>query len=109
MSCGTAGQKHCREDPGHDMIAAIQTPGELLHWHPPFHVRITCGEFAELPQFDRECQHVAWQEAVFGLYLADEKIEPEVVENMRCWPHSGFRVDQSVFLPSGGHRTSDPV
>jgi hypothetical protein len=32
--------------------------------------------------------------------LAEEKIEPEVVENMRTWPHSGFHVDQSVYLPS---------
>jgi hypothetical protein len=36
---------------------------------------------------------VAWQEAVFALYLAEEKIEPEVVENMRSWQHSGFSVD----------------
>ena len=27
--------------------------------------------------------------------------EPEVVENMRSWQHSGFSVDQSVFLPAG--------
>jgi hypothetical protein len=29
------------------------------------------------------------------------EIEPEVVENMRTWPHSGFSVDQSVYLPAG--------
>lgn len=29
------------------------------------------------------------------------EIEPEVVENMRSWPHSGFSIDQSVFLPAG--------
>ena len=34
-------------------------------------------------------------------YLAEDKIEPEVVENMRSWPHSGFSVDQSVYLPAG--------
>ena len=39
--------------------------------------------------------------SVFELYLAEEKIEPEVVENMRSWEHSGFSVDQSVFLPAG--------
>ena len=44
---------------------------------------------------------VAWQDAVFELYLAEEKIEPEVVENMRTWEHSGFSVDQSV-LPARG-------
>ena len=44
---------------------------------------------------------VAWQEAVFSLYLSEGKIEPEVAENMRTWQHSGFSVDQSVFLPAG--------
>jgi hypothetical protein len=44
---------------------------------------------------------MAWQEAVFALYLAEEKIELEVVENMRTWQHSGFSVDQSVFLSAG--------
>ena len=43
----------------------------------------------------------AWQEAVFAFYLAEDKIEPEVVGNMRSWPHSGFSVDQSVYLPAG--------
>jgi hypothetical protein len=50
----------------------------------------------------------AWQDAVFELYLAQEKIEPEVVENMRTWPHSGFSrpslrdgARQSVFLAAG--------
>ena len=38
---------------------------------------------------------------MFALYLAEDEIEPEVVENMRSWPHSGFSVDQSVYLPAG--------
>ena len=59
------------------------------------------GEFLELPELDLERLQAAWQEAVFALYLAEDKIEPEVVENMRTWPHSGFSVDQSVFLPAG--------
>jgi hypothetical protein len=42
--------------------------------------------------------HDAWREAVFALYLAEGKIEPEAVEKMRSWPHSGFHVDQSVHL-----------
>jgi hypothetical protein len=32
------------------------------------------------------------------------EIEPEVVENMRTWPHSGFSVDQSVFRRDEGDR-----
>ena len=89
------------------MIGAIQTHGELLHWHPHIHVLITCGaftpegDFLEFPEFDMERLLVAWQDAVFELYLAEEKIEAEVVENMRSWEHSGFSVDQSVFLPAG--------
>ena len=102
-----AGRLLGREDVVPGMIAAIQTHGKLLHWHPHIHVLITCGgftpqgDFLELPEFDMERLLVAWQDAVFELYLAEEKIEPEVVENMRSWPHSGFSVDQSVFLPAG--------
>lgn len=44
---------------------------------------------------------MAWQDAVFALYLNEGKIEPEVVENMRSWEHGGFSVDQSVLLSAG--------
>jgi hypothetical protein len=108
-----------RNDVVPGMIGAIQTHGQLLHWHPHLHVLITCGafrpegDFLELPEFDMERLLVAWQDAVFELYLAEEKIEPEVVESMRSWPHSGFSVDQSVFLPAGdqadGHRRAAMV
>jgi len=58
--------------------------------------------FLEVPEFDMERLLVAWRDAVFALYLSEEKIDPEVVENMRSWQHSGFSVDQSVLLPAGG-------
>ena len=96
-----------RDDVVPGMIAAIQTHGALLHWHPHVHVLLTCGaftpqgEFLELPELDMARLEAAWQEAVFALYLSEGKIEPEVVENMRSWQHSGFSVDQSVFLPAG--------
>ena len=96
-----------RDDVAPGMIAATQTHGELLHGHPHLHALVTCGaftpagEFVKLPELDLERLEVAWQEAVFELYLAEEKIEPEVVENMRSREHSGFSVDQSVFLPAG--------
>lgn len=69
------------------------------------------GEFLELPDLDMGRLETAWQEAVFALYLAEEKITPEVVETMRSWPHSGFSVDQSVFLPAGDRRrgTQEPA
>ena len=96
-----------RDDVVPGMVGAIQTFGELLHWHPHIHTLVTCGaftpdgEFLELPELNLERLQAAWQEAVFALYLAEEKIEPEVDENIRTWPHSGFSVDQSVFLPAG--------
>ena len=102
-----AGRLLGREDVVPGMIAAIQTHGELLHWHPHLHVLITCGaytpngNFLELKEFDLDRLEAAWQEAVFNLYLAEDKIEPEVVENMRSWEHTGFSVDQSVRLPAG--------
>jgi hypothetical protein len=96
-----------REDVVPGMIGAIQTHGELLHWHPHIHTLVTCGafttrgEFLEVPEFDMDRLRAVWQEAVFALYLAEGKIAPEVVENMRAWRHSGFSVDQSVFLAPG--------
>lgn len=75
-----AGRLLGRKDVVPGMIAAIQTHGELLHWHPHLHVLITCGaftpqgDFLELPEFDMQRLLVAWQEAVFELYLAEGKI-----------------------------------
>jgi hypothetical protein len=88
------------------MVAAIQTHGELLHWHPHIHALVTCGaftpqgDFLAVPEFDIERLCADWQEAVFALYSAQGKIDAEVVANMRTWPHSGFSVDQSVLLPA---------
>ena len=68
-----------RDDVVPGMVAAIQTFGELLHWHPHFHVLLTCGaftpqgEFLELRELDLERLQTAWQEAVFALYLAEDK------------------------------------
>jgi hypothetical protein len=96
-----------RDDLAPGMVAAIQTHGELLHWHPHLHALVTCGAFTpqgnflEVPQLDLDRLHDAWREAVFALYLQQQKIEAEVVENLRSWPHSGFSVDQSVLLPAG--------
>ncbi len=42
---------------------------------------------------------MAWQNKGFNLLLAAGKIGQETVDQMRSWPHSGFRVDNSVYLP----------
>ena len=43
------------------------------------------GDFLEVPEFNLDRLRAAWQEAVFALYLAEDKIEPEVVESVRRW------------------------
>ncbi len=94
-------------------LEEIQSGKKLIRiGEPHIHALVTRdaftpeGEFLEVPEFDLERLQAAWQEAVFaptrstGCPLAEDKIEPEVVENMRSWPHSGFSDDQSVFLPA---------
>ena len=62
-----------RDDVVPGMIGAIQTFGELLHFHPHMHTLVTCGaftregEFLEVPALDKERLLAAWQEAVFAL------------------------------------------
>jgi hypothetical protein len=52
---------------------------------------------------------LAWQEAVFSLYLSEGKIEPEVVDNMQSWEYSGFSVDQAELLFAGETPLPVPV
>ena len=91
-----------------------------MHWHPHFHVLLTCGAFTpqgaflELPELDLERLQTAWQEAVFALYLA-ATMSTWCPRSGRKWSRTcapgrghrraamvdGFSVDQSVFLPAG--------
>ena len=110
-----------RDDVTPGMAAAIQTHGSLLHWHPHIHALVTCGgftsrdrqgEFVALPEFDKEQLCAAWREAVFALYLAEGKIEPEVVENMRILAAqrlSRRSVGASCGRRQGGRRAADAV
>ena len=53
---GQLGRQHAL--PG--MVVAIQTHGELLHWHPHIHALVTCGAFTAagewlaVPELDKE-------------------------------------------------------
>jgi hypothetical protein len=89
------------------MIGAIQTFGQLIHWHPHVHALVTEGvflpdvTFLPLPKLATEPFLKLWEQEVFALLLAEGKITEEVVANIRSWRHSGFSVDQSVRLESG--------
>jgi len=88
-------------------IAGVQTFGDLIHFHPHVHVIATDGAytpnggFMYLGPMDTNRLLSVWQRKVFELLLAEEKIEQELVDQMRGWPHSGFSVDHSVYLPAG--------
>ncbi|MGA2033697.1 MAG: hypothetical protein ABSG68_15700 [Thermoguttaceae bacterium] len=49
------------------------------------------GTFVCLPKTSAELLLATWQDKVFDLLVAAEKIDRETVEQMRSWPHSGFR------------------
>ena len=89
------------------MVAGIQTFGELVHFHPHIHVIVTDGGFTPggtficLPSIETKCLLAAWQNNVFALFLAESKLDQETVDQMRSWPHSGFSVDNSVYLSPG--------
>lgn len=89
------------------VIAGIQTFGELAHYHPHLHVIATDGAYTPdgtfvcLPPMDTSRLLSVWQQKVFDLLLAAEKIDQDLVDQMRAWPHSGFSVDNSVCLPAG--------
>jgi len=61
------------------------------------------GTFLPLPKLATEPFLKLWEQEVFALLLAEDKITEEVVANMRSWKHSGFSVDQSVRLEAGDH------
>ena len=84
------------------MIGAIQTFGDLIHWHPHIHALVSegiflhDGTFVPLPKLATEPFLKLWEQEVFKLLLAEGKITEEIVANIRSWQHSGFSVDQSV-------------
>ena len=96
-----------RPDAVPGMVGAIQTFGQLVHFHPHMHALVTEGvflpegTFMPLPKLATEPFLRLWEQEVFALLLAEGKISEEVVANIRSWKHSGFSVDQSVWLEAG--------
>jgi hypothetical protein len=96
-----------RSDALPGMVAGIQTFGDLIHFHPHIHAIVTDGAFTpdgvfrQLPPIDRAALLRVWMRNVFDLLLAAGKIDQAVVDQIHAWPHSGFSVDASVYLPGG--------
>jgi len=91
------------------MVGAVQTFGDLIHWHSHIHAIVPegvftdTGHFVHIPDIWRHRAVDIWQEKVFELLLDACKIDPDVAANMRGWRHSGFNVDNSVRIEAGDH------
>ena len=97
------------------MIGAVQTFGDLVHWHSHIHAIVPEGVFTKsghtstglsagfvpIPDILKHRAVEFWQERVFALLLDTHKINDEIVGNMRSWKHSGFSVDNSVRINAG--------
>ncbi len=89
-------------------ILAVQTFGQLLHFHPHIHGLVTNGAFTSDGRFlhlplnlGHEPFLKVWKNSVFSLLLDAGRIDSSVVKQIRSWRHSGFSVDRSVRLGSG--------
>lgn len=89
------------------MTVGIQTHGSLANWHPHLHAIVTDGAFTPdgtflpMPHIPAEPFLRLWEEKLFALLLAEGRITPETVQQMRSWQHSGFSVDTSVRIAAG--------
>ncbi len=83
-----------RPDGVSGMVGAIQTFGDLIHFHPHIHALVSEGvflpddTFLPLPKLASEPFLKLWEQEVFGLLLAAGKITEEVVRNIGSWKHS---------------------
>ena len=86
-----------RPDAVPGMVGAIQTFGQLVHFHPHIHALVSegvflpdcCSDSCPLPKLATEPFLKLWEQEVFALLLAEGKITEDVVANMRSWKHSG--------------------
>ena len=91
------------------MVGAVQTFGDLIHWHSHIHAIVAegvftgSGHFVHIPCIWLHRATEIWQNKVFDLLLDACKIDHEVVANMRGWKYSGFSVDFSVCIKAGDH------
>jgi hypothetical protein len=89
------------------MVAAVQTFGDMMNWHPHIHAVAAEGVFTEsakfvaIPDVRTYRAERFWQERVFALLLDCHKLDEQTVGSMRAWKHSGFSVDTSVRIAAG--------
>jgi len=90
------------------MVGAVQTFGDLIHWHSHVHTIVSegvftsSGYFVHIPDIWRYKAVEIWQEKVFDLLQDACLLDMETVASMRGWRHSGFHCNHPGCSPSGG-------
>jgi hypothetical protein len=88
------------------MVTALQTLGELVHWHPHVHALVTdsafdsSGAFEPLPEAPTDVFVEVWRTKIFALLRQAGCINGRAVWAMRSWKHSGF-IAPTGALPAG--------
>jgi hypothetical protein len=84
------------------MVGAVQTFGDLVHWHPHIHaiaaegVFAPDGQFEPAPYIQLERAMEIWRDKVFDLLFDKGLLDLDTIESMLAWKHSGFNIDTSV-------------
>jgi hypothetical protein len=91
-------------------VIAYQPFGDSLRFNPHFHALIpeggfdSTGQFYHLPIHHPARLAECLRQRTIGLFLKLGLITQPFAENLLCWRHSGFSVDNSVRLDGGDHK-----
>jgi len=84
------------------VIAAIQTFGDRINFHPHLHFLVTeggvdaAGVFHEIPRIDDSRLAEIFAREVLAFLVGRELLSPEWAERLLSWPHTGFNVHSLV-------------
>jgi hypothetical protein len=99
-------------------VAAVQTFGNLLDFHPHVHMLVSWGLFApdggytgmpDVPDDFEDTLAALFQHRVFRMLLDKGAIGEDVVENMLSWQNSGFHVHVGGLLLGADRRALEAV
>jgi ribosomal protein S27E len=84
------------------VVAAIQTFGDRINFHPHLHFLVTeggmdgAGVFHKIPRIDDSRLEEIFSREVLAMLVRKELLSPEWAERILSWPHSGFSVHSLV-------------
>ena len=95
------------------VIAAIQTFGDRINFHPHLHYLVTeggvdeAGEFHKVPRMDDTRLAELFAREVLAFLVHKELLSPEWADRLLSWRHSGFNVHSRVRAKT--KREAEPV